>query len=102
MVLVYEATKGLPADERFGLRAQIRRAAVSVIANVAEGAKRESSKDFAHFLNMAEGSAGELVVLIDLAAELGFLTGDKARSLCACYEEIQRMLFSLRRRLLGN
>ena len=100
VVLIYEATKGFPADERFGLRAQLRRAAVSVVANIAEGAKRQSTKDFAHFLNIAEGSAGEVVVLAEISADLGFLSAEQAQAIVDCFEELQRMLCVFRRRLL--
>jgi len=57
---VYKATTEFPKDERFGLTSQIRRAAVSIPANIAEGAARQSPKEFAHFLSIAQGSASEL------------------------------------------
>jgi len=56
----YKLTELFPKEEKFGLTAQIRRAAVSVPANIAEGAARQSSKEFAHFLSIAQGSASEL------------------------------------------
>jgi four helix bundle protein len=57
---VYEATAGFPADERFGLTAQMHRAAVSVPSNIAEGAAREGRREFAHFVSTARGSLSEL------------------------------------------
>ena len=59
VVAVYKATESWPKEERFGLTSQIRRAAVSVPTNIAEGAARYSNKEFAYFLSNAQGSAGE-------------------------------------------
>jgi four helix bundle protein len=59
VVAVYEATKGFPKDEVYGITSQIRRAATSVAANIVEGAARESAKDSAHFLQIARGSLAE-------------------------------------------
>jgi len=71
---VYRATKTLPADERFGLTAQLRRAAVSILANIAEGAKRTHRSDYAHFLNIAEASLAELQCLLILCEDLGYMS----------------------------
>jgi four helix bundle protein len=60
VVTVYKATESFPKEERFGLTSQIRRAAVSVPANIAEGAARRSPKEFIHFISNAQGSASEL------------------------------------------
>jgi four helix bundle protein len=60
VVLVYELTKKFPKSEQFGLVSQMRRAAVSIASNIAEGQKRSSDKDFVHFLHFACGSAAEL------------------------------------------
>ena len=69
---VYELSKQFPADERFGLTAQIRRCAVSVPSNIAEGAARASRKEFAHFLTVARGSLSELDTQLRIAHDLGF------------------------------
>ena len=69
-VLVYAATDGMPARERFGLTGQARRAAVSIAANVAEGLGRGTPGDLERHLRIASGSAAELVVLLDLARGL--------------------------------
>lgn len=60
VVTIYEHTKAFPADERFGLTSQVRRAAVSIPSNIAEGAARQSNKEFIHFLTVAQGSCSEV------------------------------------------
>src|SRR5215204_5286710 len=74
VVVIYRMTDGFPKEERFGLTSQIRRAAVSVPANIAEGAGRESDKEFLYFLSNAQGSASELATEILIARELGYLS----------------------------
>ncbi len=71
---VYKDSKRLPADERFGLTQQIRRAAVSVPSNIAEGFKRRSSRDKAHFYNIAESSLEELRYYLILCIDLEYWT----------------------------
>ena len=75
---VYLCTQALPADERFGLTAQIRRSAVSVASNVAEGVARSGSKEFLHFLNMARGSLSELETQLIIARNLRYIEPDNA------------------------
>jgi four helix bundle protein len=70
---VYRDTHGFPTDETFGLRAQIRRSAVSVPSNIAEGAARKTTGELLQFLGMARGSLAELETQLELAARLGFL-----------------------------
>jgi len=69
---VYEFSKQFPADERFGLTAQIRRCAVSIPSNIAEGAARSSRKEFVHYLMIARGSLSELDTQLRIAHDLGF------------------------------
>ncbi|HKA35772.1 MAG TPA: four helix bundle protein [Thermoanaerobaculia bacterium] len=70
---LYRATAKFPRDERFGLTSQIRRAAVAIPANIAEGAARRSKREFSRFLLTARGSATELRLLLDIAHETGSL-----------------------------
>jgi four helix bundle protein len=72
-VLVYEVTKGFPRSEAYGLTSQVRRVAVSVAANIVEGASRETAKDYIHFLHIARGSLAETQYPLHLAKRLGFL-----------------------------
>ncbi len=73
VLMVYSATKGFPAEELYGLRAQIRRAAVSVPSNLVEGCARDSEKEFLHFCDIAFGSLRELGYQLSLAGRLNFL-----------------------------
>jgi len=74
VVTLYKLTDAFPREEKFGLTSQIRRAAVSVPANIAEGAARQSSKEFTYFLSNAQGSVSELATEILIARRLGFVT----------------------------
>lgn len=78
--LVYGYTESLPDTERYGLSSQMRRAAVSVASNIAEGAARGSDADFVRFLHMARGSLSELETQLRLAARLGFGSSPEAVS----------------------
>jgi len=70
---IYRETRRFPSEERFGLVSQIRRSAVSIPANIAEGAARRSKKEFSRFLLTARGSSTELRLLLEIAAETGIL-----------------------------
>jgi four helix bundle protein len=70
---IYQATKGFPPEEKYGLRAQIRRAAVSCAANIVEGCARRTTKDYLNFCNIAVGSACEVRYLLGLSRRLGML-----------------------------
>ena len=95
VVAVYGATAAFPREERFGLTSQMRRAAVSVPANIVEGAARYSDGEFAHFLNIAYGSLAELRYFLHLSKRLGFLDEDAHAPIAAQADEASRMLNGL-------
>lgn len=89
VVAVYEATKGFPKEEVYGITSQIRRAETSVGANIVEGSSRESAKDYAHFLQIARGSLAETQYFLHLARRLGYLQPEHASEL----EQAARRVF---------
>lgn len=99
---VYQLTAGFPGEERFGLTNQIRRSAVSIISNIAEGASRSSVGDYARFVEIASGSLFELVAQLTVALRQNFLAQDNYNSLCSDCEEISKMLSGLRKSLLKS
>ena len=100
--LVYSKTKSFPADERFGLTNQTRRAAVSVSSNIAEGSARISDADFARFVEIATGSLFEVLSESTVAKRQGYLSEDSFAAIYKAAEEQGRMLSGLRRTLVGN
>jgi four helix bundle protein len=95
---LYRDTVAFPADERFGLVSQIRRAAVSIPANIAEGAARRSKREFSRFLLAARGSATEPQLLLDIACQTGNLSGERFRSCEQTLDRIFAMTSGLIRR----
>jgi four helix bundle protein len=91
---VYKLTSAFPSDERFGLTSQLRRASVSVEANIAEGSKRLTGADFARFANIAEGSASEVACLLLIAKDLGYV--DDVSGPIDRVGNVERMLCGLR------
>ncbi|MFQ5411941.1 MAG: four helix bundle protein [Phycisphaerae bacterium] len=94
-VKVYRLTKKFPADERFGLTSQMRRCAVSIPANIAEGSGRGSRKDFVRFLRIASGSSNELEYFFILCMELGLIPDDDCQELRGDLADTRRMLAGL-------
>jgi four helix bundle protein len=93
---VYKLTRTFPADERFGLTSQLRRAVLSVPTNIAEGTKRQSSHDYARFLNIAEGSLVETEYLPMVAIDLGNCSCEGTADTLKEVREIASMLHALR------
>jgi four helix bundle protein len=96
---IYKLTKPFPADEKFGLVSQMRRAAVSIPSNIAEGQARKTTGEFIQFLSHAEGSLAELDTQIVLAIELGYSNNAQVASATELVSELKRMLNALRRTL---
>ncbi len=96
---IYQITRDFPADEEFGLTSQIRRCAVSIPSNMAEGYGRHMTKDYIRFLHISEGSLCEVQTQLLIAKNLNFLPSDLYTELDECTREIERMLTSLIRKL---
>jgi four helix bundle protein len=92
---VYQVTKPFPKEEIFGLTSQVRRAAVSIPSNIAEGHARLSRKEFQHYLGNARGSLAELQTQIILGKELGFLSEKEMEAILDKATEVGRLLNGL-------
>jgi four helix bundle protein len=99
---IYELTRDYPKDERFGLVAQMRRAAVSIPSNIAEGHARRTTGEFIQSISQAQGSAAELETQLLLAIDLHFSTKSESKPALDLAVELSRMLNSLRRRLIDR
>ncbi len=100
--MVYKLTAEFPSEEKFGLISQMRRAAVSVPSNIAEGQARHTTGEFILFISHAEGSLAELDTQLTLAAELNFLTAIQTKPCADSISELRRMLNGLRRVVSGQ
>ncbi len=94
-VTVYEATKMFPSEERYGLISQMRRAAVSVPANIAEGATRSSQREYAQFLSIAKGSLAELEYYLHLSKRLRYMNDSEHDRLFQLQQLVGRVLHGL-------
>ncbi len=92
---IYKITEKYPQEEKFGLTAQMRRAAISIGSNIAEGAGRQSKKEFLLFLYFARGSISELDTQIEISTQLGYLKKETKRQLENSLEEVSKMLSGL-------
>ncbi len=96
---VYQLTCRFPPDVRFGLVAQLRRAAVSIPSNIAEGQARKSTREFVQFISLAEGSLAEVDTQLLLSERLGLCVDRDVQTLFSVIEEIRKMLMALGARL---
>jgi four helix bundle protein len=99
VLAIYRETRNFPRDEWFGLRAQMRRASVSVASNLVEGSARRRLREYVHFVNVSRGSAAEVAYLISLASELGFLSAEAREELQPNCDRLVPQLESLVREL---
>ena len=95
---IYDLTKTFPREEIYGLAAQMRRAAVSVPSNLAEGAARSSRKEFSQFLSVAKGSLSELETQLLISADLGYL--DRGNKVFDLAQYVAKLLAGLHRKAL--
>ncbi|WP_233247868.1 MULTISPECIES: four helix bundle protein [unclassified Fibrobacter] len=98
-VETYRLTSAFPKDEMFGLTSQMRRAAVSIASNIAEGEGRKSRNEFSHFLGIALGSKSELETQIVLSERVNLLKTSETESIKKSLDDIGKMLTALRRKL---
>ena len=96
---IYRITRPFPSDERFGLTSQLRRAAVSVPSNIAEGHERQTTADFIRFISIAEGSLAEARTQLLIGCDLGYCERTEIQITFDEMQEIKRMLNALRRSL---
>ncbi len=96
---VYQLASQLPSNEKYGLVSQIKRSAISVSSNIAEGAGRNSNKEFKHFLSIANGSCYELHTQLILVIELNIISKEKVEQVIELCVEIQKMNYSFQKRL---
>ena len=92
---IYKLTDTFPKNEQYGLASQLRRAAISVPSNIAEGKARRATKDYMRFLDIAYGSIAEVETQLFIACDLGYTTEKKIVSLLEDYAEIGRMINGL-------
>ena len=91
---VYKETSSFPKQEEYGLKTQMRRAAVSAPSNIAEGSQRGTDADFAYFIVIAKGSLAELATQTILASKFGYISAPNCKILLNDIDELQKMLYS--------
>ena len=91
-VTIYELTAKFPEAEHWGLTNQMRRAAISIVSNIAEGCGRKTNPQLRQFLSIANGSSSELEAQVILATDLGFLTSSNCEAIISKVNEVQKML----------
>ena len=96
---VYKRTKKFPKDELYGLTNQLRRAAVSIPSNIAEGHARKAKAEYIRFLSITQGSRAEVETQLLIAQRLGYLTDEEVTPLLSLLNEINRMVCTIKKRL---
>ena len=99
VVDIYKLTNSFPAEEKYGLVSQMNRAAISIPSNIAEGAGRNSDKDFSHFISMSICSMYELHTQLILSERLGFVNSVLSREIQDTLDNLQRMAVSFKTKL---
>jgi four helix bundle protein len=99
VISIYRLTRAFPPEEKFGLVAQLRRAAVSIPSNIAEGHSRIGAPEFRRFVSMARGSVAEVETQIALSVALSFVSENAITSLSSDLKRLSKMLFGLHRSL---
>ncbi len=99
---IYRVTRGFPSDERFGLTNQLRRAAVSIAANIAEGSGRQSERDFVRFIEIAYGSLLEVVSHLKISERQEFIGTEAMDSLLDSADQLARMLSGFKKSRQGR
>jgi four helix bundle protein len=94
VTIIYEETKQFPRDEEYGLKSQLRRAAVSVPSNIAEGLRRKTLNDKLHFLNIAQASLSEIDTQIEISLKLNYVDSE-------CYQRIETQIIDIQKMLAG-
>ena len=100
VIYLYKLTAKFPREEQYVLLPQMRRAGISVLANIVEGYSKSSRKEFARFLDISIGSASELEIFLDLSKDLGYMNKDNKIS--ELLIEVKKMLYSFRKSLKGG
>ena len=99
---VYRLTQGFPKQEAYGLTSQIRRAAISIPSNIAEGHTREHNKEFLHHLSVAQASLAELETQLEIAKRLEYITSEELSQVLQQLSSVGRQLYALRNSLLSK
>ena len=100
--LTLDLTDTFPTYEKYGLKSQMDRCSISIPSNIAEGAGRNSNKEFVHFLSIANGSSYELMTQLILGIELQLLKKDKVEHIILLLNEIQKMNYVFQQKLKSN
>ena len=100
--LIFSLTKGFPKEERYGLASQMRRSAVSIPSNIAEGSQRGSNKEFLQFIHIARGSLAELETQVIISIEENYIDLEKEKLVISKIDELAKMLNAFQKSLRNN